>query len=109
MGGDIEAMFASIADLRYSVLRSNDKLRIPTGPGDLDMLVHNDDAAELVRRLTSRFGTMPVDIYTPFSVPGHSDGNVAYLPPARAHDLIDRRVVGARGEFLPSEGGSLFG
>jgi hypothetical protein len=102
LGRDITQMFASIADLRYSTLRSAQKIKDPSRSGDIDLLVHNDDADELVRRVTARFGTLPLDIYTPFSVPGHSDGNVAYLPPPRALDLLKRREVGEAGEWRPS-------
>ena len=102
LGRQISEMFASISDLRYSTLRSAQKIRDPSASGDIDLIVHNDDAAELVRRLTQRFGTLPLDIYTPFSVPGHSDGNVAYLPPLRALDVLMRRERGEAGEWRPS-------
>lgn len=102
LGRDISQMFASVADLRYSTLRSAQKIKDPSTSGDIDLLVHNDDAGEMVRRVTARFGTLPLDIYTPFSVPGHSDGNVAYLPPPRALDLLQRRERGEAGEWRPS-------
>ncbi|MER8549575.1 hypothetical protein NKH41_28640 [Mesorhizobium sp. M1169] len=101
LGRGIVDMFSSVADLRYSTLRSAQKIRDPSTSGDIDLLVHNDDAGELVRRMTERFGTIPLDVYTPFSVPGHSDGNVAYLPPARALDLLSRRERGEWGEWHP--------
>lgn len=101
LGRGVADMFGSVADLRYSTLRSAQKIKDPSASGDIDLLVHNDDAGELVRRMTERFGTVPLDVYTPFSVPGHSDGDVAYLPPARALDLLARRERGQSGEWRP--------
>ena len=60
LGRDITQMFASIADLRYSTLRSAQKIKDPSRSGDIDLLVHNDDADELVRRVTARFCRAPM-------------------------------------------------
>jgi hypothetical protein len=82
--------------VRYVVLRWFDGLPALPAGGDLDLLVHDDDIAEVDRVLNRKSGIAECDIYTVKGLPGTAYSGVPHLPPAKAADIVasGRRIKG---------------
>jgi hypothetical protein len=100
VGKDEKSFFRKIRHLNYCVLPGGKK----TEPiKDLKILVLNEHVDDLMRQVNSRFGSSPIEIYTAFSVPGHSLRNhVSYFPPARALDILNRSTIDEFGRRRPT-------
>lgn len=99
---DVSTFFRGIRGLRYAMLGEPRASLRSTQPGDeLILLVHNDDVAVLDEQIGARFGCIPIEIYTPLSVPGHAlASNVSYLPPPRALELLGRSTENELGQKM---------
>lgn len=93
------SFFSGIRDLNYCVVSGVHQIPQAVRNERLKLLVHNENAEELTCRVTHKLGFSPVEIYTPFSVPGHSLTNhVSYFPPMRSLDLLKKSAEGNLGE-----------
>jgi hypothetical protein len=80
-------------NVRYVVLRWFDRLPALPAGGDLDLLVHDDDIAEVDRVLDDKSGIAECDVYSVSGLPGTTYSGVPHLPPARAADLLASAVL----------------
>jgi hypothetical protein len=100
--GGLRPVFESLRGLNYCVLRWHRKFGEWQTLGDLDVLVHQDDLAELRSRLEGKLGFFAADIYSAFRLSGYHLKGTAYVPPARAVDLLSRAIEGGHGERRPN-------
>lgn len=90
---------------RYVILRWFEDLPHVEYGGDIDLLVHDDDAAILDSILTwsPRKGGIPCDVYSVSGLPSYSYKEIAYYPPVVAQQLLDRSAQHHSGAQVPSE------
>ncbi|XKE93917.1 hypothetical protein LG326_12140 [Metaplanococcus flavidus] len=90
---------------RYVILRWFEDLPHVEYGGDIDLLVHDDDAVILDSILTwsPRKGGIPCDVYSVSGLPSYSYKEIAYYPPAVAQQLLERAVLHDSGAKVPSE------
>ncbi len=90
---------------RYVILRWFEGLPHVEYGGDIDLLVHDDDAVILDSILTwsPRKGGIPCDVYSVSGLPSYSYKEIAYYPPAVAQQLLERAVLHDSGAKVPSE------
>ncbi len=90
---------------RYVILRWFEDLPHVEYGGDIDLLVHDDDAAILNSILTwsPRKGGIPCDVYSVSGLPSYSYKEIAYYPPVIAQQLLERSVQHDSGAKVPSE------
>jgi hypothetical protein len=81
--------FECLDGLDYCILRGAPPSSAKHAKEDFAILVNNAHAAELAKRVTKKLGFSPVEIYSPFSMPGHAPKNrVSYIPPLRALEIL---------------------
>lgn len=100
----VEGLGAFVRDnqLRVVCLRWFDRLPDLAPGEDLDLLAHGDDLEKLRGWLTSRPGTIPVDLYSHDGrLPG-SFGLTPYFPERLSHDLLDSAQAHPTGLSTPS-------
>lgn len=90
---------------RYVILRWFEDLPHVEYGGDIDLLVHDDDAAILDSVLTwsPRKGGIPCDVYSVSGLPSYSYKEIAYYPPVVAQQLLERSEQHHSGAKVPSE------
>ncbi|WP_033543328.1 hypothetical protein [Planococcus sp. CAU13] len=90
---------------RYVILRWFEDLPHVEYGGDIDLLVHDDDAAILDSILTwsPRKGGIPCDVYSVSGLPSYSFKEIAYYPPVVAQQLLERSAEHESGAKVPSE------
>jgi hypothetical protein len=92
------AFFAKISDLNYCVINGDHPELAGDARCTLKLLVHNDDVEMLTRRTTADLGLSPVEIYAPFSQPGHClKSHISYFPPERALEVLARSSTDQNG------------
>lgn len=83
--------FSDLCDFDYCVFDGGH----PECAGEdtvLKLLVHNKHVDAFTRRVTADLGFSPVEIYSPFSEPGHClKSHISYFPPERALEMLVRR------------------
>ena len=85
------AFFTTIQDLNYCVFDGDHPELRRDNRSTLKLLVHNDDVEMLTRRTTADLGFSPLEIYAPFSQPGHClKSHISYFPPERALEILAR-------------------
>ena len=75
--------------VRYVVLRWFERLPDLPSANDLDLLVHDDDIAEVDRVLVSDRGIAECDVYSVTGRPGTAYSGVPHLLPHKATSLLD--------------------
>jgi hypothetical protein len=90
---------------RYVILRWFEDLPHVEYGGDIDLLVHDDDAAILDSILTwsPRKGGIPCDVYSVSGLPSYSYKEIAYYPPVVAQQLLERSEQHHSGAKVPAE------
>lgn len=98
--GDEREFFSKLIDLKYSVVKGSFGPNAPEYRNScLTLLADDTDVKELTRRVTRGLGFEPIEIYTPFSVPGHAlPSHVSYFPPLRALEILGRSLCNAKSD-----------
>jgi hypothetical protein len=89
-------------DARYAVLRWFEQLPKLDEGEDLDVLVADGDLEAFTAALEEQPGTIAVDVYSTTGRPGADFQTMAYFPPARAGELLERAVRHSSGYLVPA-------
>jgi hypothetical protein len=93
--------------VRYLVLRWWETLP-ETAQGDVDLLVHDEDAAAFLEALGPNVGTIPLDIYASHGALGLGYRGATYYPAGLALSMLERSVLTERGVRRPAPRDALF-
>ena len=93
--------------VRWVVLRWWEGL--PEQPrGDVDLLIHDDDAPAFLEALGTNVGTLPLDVYATHGARGMSYGGATYYPTELALRILERCELNPRGVRTPCREDALF-
>lgn len=95
-------------NLRYVVLRWWEGLPETPPPGDVDLLIEDDDFPAFLEILAGRVGTLPLDVYTAAGSHDHSYRGACYYPPHLARELLASAETNAHGVRIPARRPFLF-
>jgi hypothetical protein len=91
----------SAAKVRHAVLRWFDALpALPPGE-DLDLLVADDNLAQVEALLDAGPGVLPCDLYTVSGLPGTDRDGLPYFPPFLAQEILDTARPHPSGACVP--------
>jgi hypothetical protein len=91
---DIAGFFAELRrrQVRYVVLRWFESLPDLDPGEDIDLLVDDEDAVQLLDFLNANAGPVACDVYTVSGLPGTRYKQMPYYPPALAKQIVSRSV-----------------